>query len=323
MRAGAWAIAVAAGLAWPAAAAAQAPVLPLPVPLLPPGAEPSPGSPAPSPPPPAPAREGCRGAWIESSGRPGPGVSTTALGRAPAAYEVGRPAGRFRGRTPLGVMLLVHGGGWYIVGPGTLSTERGEARRWRRRGWLTVNLDYAPCADSFAGVLWFHDRVRRRYGKRVPLCASGASAGGHLALMLAAHRPALDCVVARGAPTDLRTIARRAAASGSRDGSRAVAQMGAAAFGAQRLGEMSPVAHAARLRARLLLATGRRDDVIPLAQAAELRRAVLRQRSRAPVRSLVLAPGRVPWIHGAVSRGALARFHAAERRLVAPLLRRS
>jgi len=322
----------AAGPALPGTAAAQAPSppalppppIPVPVPILPPGAEPSPGSPG-SPPPPPPSRpgEGCRGVWVGGAGPPGPGVSRTALGRAPAPYEVGRPAGRFRGRPPRGVMLLIHGGGWYIVGPAALATERGEASRWRRRGWLTVNLDYPACAHSVRGVLWFHDRVRRRHGARIPLCASGASAGGHLALMVAALRRGVDCVIARGAPTDLRTIGAGTAASGSREGSRAVGDMGRSAFGDHYLGAMSPVAHARTLRARILLATHRRDVVIPLSQARALRRAVRRHRPRAHVESILLDRGRRPWIHGAVTPRSLARFHAAELRLVAPLLRGS
>lgn len=313
--------AAALGLAAPATAQTP-PLPPAPVPpqipLLPPGAEPSPGSPAPNPPPPAPPGEPCRGAWIAGNPRPGPGLSTTALGRAPAPYQVGRPAGRYRGRPPRGFMLLVHGGGWYIVGPGTLSTERTEAERWRRRGWLTVNLDYPACGASLKGVLWFHDRVRARYGRRLPLCASGASAGGHLALMLAALRPGVACVIARGAPTDLRTIDRSASASGSREGSEAVAAMARSAFG-DWLGPMSPVAHARALRARLLLVTARRDNVIPLSQAVALRAAVRQAHPRATVATRILAPGRIPWIHGPVSRAELHRFYAAERTLVAPL----
>jgi acetyl esterase/lipase len=222
-------------------------------------------------------------------------------------------------------MLLVHGGGWYIVGPGPLVTERGEADRWRRRGWLTVNLDYPACGASLNGVLWFHDRVRARYGHRLPLCASGASAGGHLALMLAVRRRDVACVIARGAPTDLRTIDRSASASGSRDGSKAVAAMADSAFGRRRRAEMSPVVNAGALHARLLLATARSDNVIPLSQASALRAAVRARRGHAYAAVDFLAAGQIPWIHGPVTRPALSRFYTAERALVRPLvaLRRS
>jgi acetyl esterase/lipase len=306
-----------AGSAHAASAAAAVPAAPVPlpaVPVLPPGAEPNPGSPAPPPPPPS---EHCRAAWVMPIGHPDRGVSTTALGRSETAYEVGRPAGRFAGRPPRGIMLLIHGGGWYIVGPGPLSTERSAALRWRRRGWLTVNLDYPACGRSLAGVLWYHDRVRARFGHRLPLCASGASAGAQLALMLAARRRDVRCVIGEGAPTDLVTIGRQASASGSRDGARAVALMARSAFGSKRLGAESPVRHAAAIRARVLLATARRDVVIPLAQARAMRHA-LRAHHRYAV-TLTLSAGRLPWIHGDVSRAALARLHAAELRLVAPL----
>jgi acetyl esterase/lipase len=260
-------------------------------------------------------------AWVGPIGSPGRGVSTKALGAAPWAYEVGFPSGRWRGRPARGLMLLIHGGGWYIVGPGPLSTERAEADRWRRRGWLTVNLDYPACGRSLAGVLWFHDRIRARYGRRLPLCASGASAGGHLALMLAVRRRDVGCVVGQGTPTDLRTIARDASAGGSREGSRAVFDMGRNAFGERRLAAMSPAAQTATLRARVLLALARRDNVIPLSQAPALRRAILRRRPRAYVQSMVLTNGRIPWIHAPVTAAALRRLYAAELRLVAPLLR--
>jgi acetyl esterase/lipase len=307
-------------LAAAAASAAPAPVdVPSPpvtvpaIPLLPPGAEPHPNA----PPPPPPAARGCRAAWVWPLAKPGPGVSKTALGRAIRAYEVGRPLGRFLGRPPRGIMLLIHGGGWYLVGPGTLATERRDALRWRRRGWLTVNIDYPACARSLAGVLWFHDRVRARLGRRLPLCAEGASAGAHLALMLAARRRDVACVIGLGAPTDLLAINRQASASGSRTGSRAVGTMARNAFGRRRLAALSPVRNAGAIHARLLLATARRDIVIPLGQARAMRDA-LRARHRY-AESVTLGPGPIPWVHANVSRSSLARFHAAERRLVAPL----
>jgi acetyl esterase/lipase len=231
------------------------------------------------------------------------------------------PSGPWRGRPARGLMMLLHGGGWYIVGPGPLSTERADADRWRRRGWLTINIDYPACARSLSGVLWFHDRVRARYGRRLALCAAGASAGAHLALMLAVRRRDVGCVVGLGTPTDLRTLARDASAGGSREGSRAVFDLGRNAFGAGRLTAMSPVAQTATLRARVLLALARRDSVIPLSQAPALRRAILRRRPRAYVQSIVLAPGPIPWIHAPVSAAALRRLYAAELRLVAPLVR--
>jgi hypothetical protein len=50
-------------------------------------------------------------------------------------------------------------------------------------------------------------------------------------------------------------------------------------------------------------------------------RDALRARDRY-AESVILGPGRIRWVHADVSSGALARFHAAERRLVAPLVAR-
>jgi hypothetical protein len=38
------------------------------------------------------------------------------LAGAPAYYEVGTPSGAFEGRSPVGVMMVVHGGGWSVTG---------------------------------------------------------------------------------------------------------------------------------------------------------------------------------------------------------------
>ena len=58
------------------------------------------------------------------SSDPGAGVSTTALGDAPAYYEVGQPAGSYAGASPKGVILLFNGGGWYTVGSGAVAALR-------------------------------------------------------------------------------------------------------------------------------------------------------------------------------------------------------
>jgi hypothetical protein len=80
------------------------------------------------------------------------------------------------------------------------------------------------------------------------------------------------------------------------------------------------VRNAGAIHARVLLATARRDIVIPLAQGRAMRDA-LRARDRY-AESVILGPGRIRWVHADVSSGAFARFHAAERRLVAPLVGR-
>ena len=94
----------------------------------------------------------------------------------PAYYEVGEPTGAYAGRSPKGVMLTIHGGGWYLNGAGAVWSMRGNADRWRARGWRTVNLSYRACGNSVTDVLGFYDKVKVTYPGK-PICALGGSAG--------------------------------------------------------------------------------------------------------------------------------------------------
>ena len=123
-----------------------------------------------------------------------PGLDTKALGAAPAYYEVGRP---LNGVSPKGVVIQVHGGGWSIVGIGATVSRRPNADWWRGQGWTSVNVDYRACAQSLPDVLWFYDRVKAVWPS-LPVCIEGGSAGGQLALMVAALRPDLDSRGVRG-----------------------------------------------------------------------------------------------------------------------------
>jgi len=49
-----------------------------------------------------------------------------------------------------------------------------------------VNSSYRPCGSSLIDALSLYDRVRETYGSASPVCTLGQSAGGHLALMVAA-----------------------------------------------------------------------------------------------------------------------------------------
>src|SRR4051812_37490663 len=67
---------------------------------------------------------------------PNHGEKTNGLGPdAPAYYEVGAPTGSFAGKTPKGEMLVIHGGGWHLVGKATVAFERRHADEWRAKGW--------------------------------------------------------------------------------------------------------------------------------------------------------------------------------------------
>jgi acetyl esterase/lipase len=270
----------------------------------------------------------CRASFSPTGGRLPPGVTTghPAFARAPAYYEVGEPTGSFTGQQPLGVMLVIHGGGWYSDGPGATRSGRPVADRWRARGWETVNLTYRACGQSLGDVLWFYDRTRAWFGPSATVCASGASAGGQLALMLATKRRGVYCVVSEGGPTDLRLVQNQTAfdaATGAVDqtrGGRMLHNLAAAAFGEENLASVSPAALAAGLKnTRVLQGFALTDPLVPYEQATDLRLAMLAANPGAYVDTAQLAPGPVSFVHANVSRPALADFIAREDRLVAPV----
>ncbi len=242
--------------------------------------------------------------------------STDALGALPFAYEVQEPVG-----APQGTILILHGGAWHVIGRGALATTRGEADRWLARGWRTVNASYRGCSSSSDDVAALLDRVHAVYGNSRPVCASGQSAGAHLALLLAVFRPRLACVVAQAGPGDLAALAAQtapdASASGSQLGPRRVANMAIAAFGDDRLASLSPTRQS--VRARVLFAIGAGDSLIPWEQAEAFAAA---QRARDPksyVDTLQLPEGPIHWIHALVSQAGLDELSRRENLLVAPL----
>ena len=175
-------------------------------------------------------------------------------------------------------MLLVHGGGWSAYGSGHVAALRSDADRWRARGWRTVNLSYRPCELAINDVIWFYDRARSLWGSGLPYCVLGASAGGNLALMLAAKRNSVSCVVNQAGVTDGDALADQGAYDSSSGGSqtkgpRWVYNRLMAAVGVHNVYWYSPVNF--RIQARVLSATAERDSLIPAAQAAELRTSML------------------------------------------------
>jgi acetyl esterase/lipase len=259
---------------------------------------------------------------------PPAGALPNALGVSPAYHEVQPPLTR----ATRGVMISVHGGGWFAVGAGLLTSAE-DLRLWRRLGWMVVNVDYRPCARSLDDVLWYYDRVRGRW-PRLPVCAEGASAGGHLVLMLAALRPALDCALAYGAPTDFTRLRSQAAycsswsvTAGCPEGPRAqilgprwVHDLARAAFGEHRLAELSPARR--RFRARLLVASAARDQLIPTSQTLGFRQRVLERQPKLQVRALILGHGDRPWVHASISSDARDRLHRTQRALVGSIEQR-
>lgn len=228
---------------------------------------------------------------------------------APAFVEVFGPT------NPKKVMITIHGGGWFTVGPEAAHAERPEAFLWADRGWTAVNISYRPYSKSLTDVLWFYDRVRKLVGKKVPVCLSGGSAGGHLALMVAVRRSDVACVIAQGAPTDLTTLGRQKASGGpgmarQSSGPALTTKWARDAFGSKQLAELSPAKHGKKIKARVLYAVATWDPFIPWDQAVQLRRTVKR------IETMRLAGGfEVDWVHAPISAQASKQYRAAELRV--------
>jgi acetyl esterase/lipase len=257
------------------------------------------------------------------------GVDTNALGPAPVEYEVGQPTGKFAGKKGKRVMILIHGGGWYITGHNALAAERPFANAWRSRGWTTVNIDYRACQGSVGDVVHMYDLVRGNVGPNVPICLQGESAGGHLALMVAAARSDVACVSVAGTPTDLAYIAKQGAneaasgngAPGIAKGAAKTRNFAIAAFGKANLATSSPTTYAKDIRARVLIATAAGDDLIPYGQAEELAAAIAEGNPNPYVDIVRMAPGDVASIHAGVSQAAADDYANRLTQLVDPIVR--
>jgi acetyl esterase/lipase len=189
------------------------------------------------------------------------------------------------GGDPIGVVMLIHGGGWERSYSG-YEEQRENAENFQDKGYATVAIGYDEGAKGFRQVVATYEEARERYPD-LPICASGLSAGGHLALMLATREPDLDCVIALAAPTDLTSLAEQ-----DPEGDEAYVAA-VSAFGRNRLARFSPIRYADRIRAKVLLMVAEDDPVAPAEQVRELARALPGSEL------LVLPPGPVPvpWAH--------------------------
>lgn len=114
----------------------------------------------------------------------------------PLKLDVYRPAGAQAGTGALRPgLLMVHGGAW-IIGP--REQQMWYCREFARMGYVVAAIDYRmmpkhpfPCCieDCKAGVRWLRKHAAEYGVDPAKIVAFGASAGGHLATLLAATRP--------------------------------------------------------------------------------------------------------------------------------------
>jgi dipeptidyl aminopeptidase/acylaminoacyl peptidase len=200
-----------------------------------------------------------------------------------ARTSAGEPAAG----NPKGVVLLIHGGGWQRS-DSEYATEKASAKDLQAQGYATVAIGYDEGATGFEQILDVYKQARKQW-PGLPICASGISAGGNLALMLATREPDLACVIALVAPTDLTSLAAQ-----DPTGDEAYAAA-VTAFGQDQLAKFSPVRYADRIKAKVLEIVAETDPLVPADQGRELARAL------PGTELLVLPPGpdQVVWAHGA------------------------
>lgn len=205
----------------------------------------------------------------------------------------------------IGVVIVVHGGAWYLVGEDELSNMSGIARRWRDRGWCALNVDYRPLAPSMGDVLTWFDAVRDHVGANVPVGLHGSSAGGHMALMVAVERDGVNFVVAEGAPTDLGSLGGNPEADDVR-------WRFDEAFGVAARDRLSPVRRADEIDARIVLATCTTDEKVPVDQLRLMHAALPGSVG------LELTAGDRPFVHAWIDEASQRALFAAEEALARP-----
>jgi pimeloyl-ACP methyl ester carboxylesterase len=203
--------------------------------------------------------------------------------------------------SPKGVVILLHGGGWQ-PSVDAFGRMMPLAASIRTLGYATAVVAYDAGAQGLREVDWVYSEAQRRY-PRLPICAYGISAGGHLALMLATQTPDLACVIARAAPTDLASLGAQ--------GAREASQLATDAFGEEQLSRFSPVRRADRIDAQVLLSYAEDDPLVPIVQGRELARVV-------PNAELIeLPPGPEAFVHGlGVTARAIEQLNQRERALL-------
>jgi acetyl esterase/lipase len=223
-------------------------------------------------------------------------------------------------------VIAIHGGAWmggvYTTFPvaqlpphlGPPQTSAGDSiddmtRRYTALGWTVYDVDYhSGGVRGLRELQAFYDSLRQS-APSAKVCTAGASAGAHLALMLAAHNPAIVCVVALAAPTDLHSLVR----NGPIDV--AMVRNGIGPDSGDLWRANSPVALLGRSRAATLLVTAADDHVVPWSQAAELE-VVMRGQGAAWVQALEMSPGPLEFVHGTTNAGAVKRYLLTERCLL-------
>lgn len=205
--------------------------------------------------------------------------------QAQPAAEWGMPASGH----PRALILLIPGGGWEATGATQIRNQlTGLIASFRGLGYETLAFGYRAGAQGIRDGEMFYRLARKRVGPKLPICALGLSAGGHIAMMLATMDPRLACVVDVAGPADLPALAKQ-------PGGTFGYQLAVKAFGTGQLTAYSPALHARSIRAKLLMLFAQNDPIVPVAQGQDMARALPGSQL------IILPPGPVPFVHSGVA----------------------
>lgn len=224
-----------------------------------------------------------------------------------------------------GVLISLHGGGW--IGdrePGLIRQKmRPFAKPALTMGWAVVHVAYSTgAAPALADIHDVYLRVKRNYGRSVPVCLLGNSAGGHLALTYAGIsakrtdvRPA-DCVIASAPPTDIPEFRRQAAAKSPARRERLERFLEIGFTGPRQMAKLSPSRFAPIYQSPTLLFTVEGDRVVGSNQVRSFAAKLKRHRPNLFSRDIVLRGGEVPFVHRNTSHAGWETYREQVRRIL-------
>ncbi|HVU62180.1 MAG TPA: alpha/beta fold hydrolase [Mycobacteriales bacterium] len=241
------------------------------------------------------------------------------------------PLGPRKGKSPFGWVMVIHGGGWQMVGRDVMATEDSTVAFVRHLGWATDNIDYRKGEHSLPDVLAAYDALRRKVGAAERICLLGHSAGGNLALLAAEYRPSVACVVSGAGPTDLVHLAHQPAHPLRNVLGILLSPLWTfenyvlPSFGdaVSVLEQWSPVTEAGRLASRVLLGASTFDPLVPPVQMAELSKAMTAQHAPGSIKTVLLAGTKTPagaepnFVHASITDKAMTSWLRDERKLLA------
>jgi acetyl esterase/lipase len=192
-------------------------------------------------------------------------------------------------------VLLLHGGGWT---GGNAEAFKGRCLQFAQHGFVSASVEYrlagetahwpAQLEDAELALQWLRAHSGEIGLDPDHICAFGASAGGHIALMLGAPHDRLACIVDAFGPTDLTAF------SGPRYKRSLDALLGPEDVGReQRARDASPLFSLGPSFPPTLIIQGENDDLIPPEQSTALFEKL--RRLKTPVVA-IMYPGGHSWL---------------------------